>query len=105
MFAGRLLWLSLSHGWVSRLMPHRQALPQSGSAILTNPLSVRGADEGVGAFGVRAGRNILMIRFRVLRPMESRNEVVMGSARDIQLHDMWIVGVNRWNQSKPPIYD
>lgn len=69
------------------------------SAILTNPLSVRGADEGVGTFDVRVGQNILMIRFRVLRPMESRNEVVMGSARDIQLHDMWIVGVNRRNQS------
>jgi len=40
-----------------------------------------------------------MIKFRVLRPMESRNEVVMGSARDMQLHDMWIVGVNRRNQS------
>lgn len=28
-FAGRLVWVSLSCGWVSRLMPHRQALPQS----------------------------------------------------------------------------
>lgn len=72
--------------------------------MLTNPANVRGAYVGVGTFGVRAGQNTLMIRFRVLRLMESRNEVVMGNAWDIQLHDLWNVGVNRRNQSKPPIH-